>query len=191
VWLLLIACAPRLYTDADSDTDVVVWTQPENVWVQATPPAELVATGWYPGEVPEDLRLEDQHGDVVSLWQFYGRLVLVDVSTIWCAPCRDLAAETENVQLEYDMQGFVYVTVLSEDVEGDPPDNADLNQWADAFGITSAPVIADVSHDVANTLTPNGTFPVLVLIGRDMVVDEWVAPATDAALRAAIEAHLE
>lgn len=191
MWLLLFACVPRLYTVGDSDSDVIPWAQPDNDWVAGAPPADLVATGWFPGETVPDTRLLDQHGDTVSLWQFYGNVVLVDVSTMWCAPCRDLAAETEATQVEYADRGFIYESVLSEDVEGDPPDVEDLKLWADSFGIVSSPVASDATREIAAALTPNNVFPVLVLVGRDLTVAEWILPATDEAVRASIEAHLE
>ena len=193
MWLLLFACVPRLYSIDGSDTDGTAWTQPVNEWPAAAPPDDLVATGWFPGETVPDTRLLDQHGNTVSLWQFYGRVVLVDVSTMWCAPCRDLAAHTEETQLDYAAQGFTYQTVLSEDVEGDPPDEEDLTLWADSFGIQTSPVVSDTTRDIAAALTPNNVFPVLVVVGRDLKVAEWIAasPPTDDAVRTAIEAHLE
>lgn len=193
MWLLLFACVPRLYTIGDSDTDVTPWTQPANEWPAAAPPEDLVASGWLPGQTVPDTRLVDQHGNTVSLWQFYGRVVLVDVSTMWCAPCRDLAAHTEETQLDYADQGFTYQSVLSEDVEGDPPDQEDLNLWADSFGIESSPVVSDATREIAGALTPNNVFPVLLVVGRDLKVAEWIttSPPTDEAVRAAIEAHLE
>ncbi len=191
MWLLLFACVPRLYTVQDSDSDTIPWTPPSNTWPAASPPNDLIATGWLPGETVPDARLVDQHGDTVSLWQFYGNIVLVDVSTMWCAPCRDLAAEVEQTQTDYTARGFVYETVLSQDVEGSPPDVEDLNLWADAYGISTSPVASDATGEIAAVLTPNDVYPVLVLVGRDLTVAEWVVPATDEAVRASIEAHLE
>ena len=136
-----------------------------------------------------EFRLPDQFAEEVSLWQFYGKLVLVDISTLWCAPCQELAAEAQATFEAYEDQQFEYVTVLPEDLEYEVPDTGELNQWADAFGLTR-PVLAD-DQAWAEVLVPAGGYPRLLLIGRDMrVLDGEIFPATDARIREVVEAAL-
>ncbi|MFM2245528.1 MAG: hypothetical protein RL071_1602 [Pseudomonadota bacterium] len=191
---LLAACAPpRLYSE-DGDLPEVGsgsdWVAPENGWDKgAPPPAELEGEGFGVGQVLPDLRLLDQHGEETATWQWYGMVVAIDVSTMWCGPCRGLAAEVDATWADYRDQGFMYLTLLPQDQAGEIPDNADLNAWADQFGIT-APVLAD-DEGWSYQIVPDNTYPRIMIVGRDMrVLVDQVTPAEDTAIRAAIEAAL-
>ncbi len=185
--VLLSACIPRLYPSV-ATVDPGTWVAPENSWPQAEPPSDLVGGGYEPGQVVPDFRLVDQFGDEVAFWQFYGNLVLLDISTIWCAPCQAIAEGTEETWQDYRDEGFVYVTLLQEDLDGDPPDAADLQVWVDNFGLTS-PVLAD-GEKLAYGAIRNGAWPAVLLVGRNMAVLERIDPATDDSIRAAIESAL-
>jgi len=189
---LLLACTPKLYSPEDNDTDNGVWSAPENSWYSEVPPSSLSEQGFREGDVPPDFRMIDQLGDEVSLWQFYGHLIIVDISALWCGPCQDLAEEVEHTQEAYADDGVTYMTLLPENLTNDPPTLDELEYWADAFGI-SAPVLSDDEEWSYNVVTPGSTsgFPRLMLIGRDMrIIDAEITPTTDAALRAAIDANL-
>lgn len=180
--LLATACVPSLEGVA---VEPYVWTRPENTWPIAEPPEDLVGEGFFAGEVPHDFRLTDQHGDEVSLWQFYGKVVVVDISTMWCAPCRDLAQTTEETYQDYVDQDFMYLTILPENVENEPPSREDLNLWADQFSIT-APVVADPHADWAASAVNNGQYPAVFVLDRELRVAERVNPPDDPTLHAAI-----
>lgn len=179
-------CIPRLYS-ADGPAGPWSWTAPENTWPSSPPPEGTVGEGYDEGQIVPDFRLVDQHDDEVALWQFYGDVILLDISTLWCGPCQDLATHTEDTWSSYRDQGFVYVTVIAEDLEGDPPDAADLDTWVNGFGITS-PVVAD-PDEVTVVALRNSTFPAVLVIGRDLTVVDRVG-TTDAEVRAGIEAAL-
>lgn len=188
VWIVGIGfgatgCIPHL------EAELSEWEAPENSWPISEPPDDLVGSGWGVGETPADFRLTDQHGDTVSLWQFYGDVILVDISTMWCAPCQALAKHTEETWHDYQDQGFVYITVLQADVEGGAVDPEDIQVWADTFGIT-APIVEDSSTEATGSAIQQGQFPAVLVVGRDMEVVERVNPVEDAAVRAAIERAL-
>lgn len=190
----LSACAPpRLYSsdgDLPDAGDGSNWLPPENSWEQGSPPpGELVGEGFGVGQVLPDMRLVDQFGDEVAAWQWYGMVVAIDVSTMWCGPCRGLAAEVNATWADYREEGFVYLTLLPQDQGGEVPDLSDLNAWADQFGI-SAPVLSD-DQGYSYQIVPDNTYPRIMIVGRDMRVRvDQVTPAEDSAIRAAIEAAL-
>lgn len=188
---VLLACIPVLTSPHADDTGPAELacgeTLPENTWPAETPPASVVGEGFDPGETIPDACLVDQFDAPVDVWQFYGRLWILDVSTGWCAPCRQLAEEAPAVTADYADEGFSYVTVMPQDVQGNPPDAADVFDWADYFGITD-PVLAD-KDGYAYGVTEN-SFPTLLLINRDLTVETVISPANDATIRAAIDAAL-
>ncbi len=109
---------------------------------------------------------------------------------MWCAPCQELAAETEATYGDYRSDDFVYLTVLHEDVEGDEPDLADVNEWAETFEIT-APVTSDpFGESGTDSALRNGQYPAEFTIDRDMRVHERIEELVDARLRESIESIL-
>lgn len=186
--LLTAGCIPRLFT-TDTVLDATEWVAPDNRWPLTPPPVDLAGEGWEPGNAVPDVRFTDQFGEEVSLWQFHGQVVLFDISTMWCAPCRELAAETQATATAFEEDPFVYLTVLMEDVEGGPPTQEDLNLWADNFQIRSAPVVEDGGRQTIGAIQAN-QFPAVLVIGPDLRVRERVNPPDDAQVHRAIEEAL-
>ena len=186
--VMCVACAPRLYTQGETDA-TWSWDAPENDWPKNAPPEGTTGQGFAVGQTIPDVRLIDQHGKEVSAWQFYGRVMVFDVSTMWCAPCQELAAGTQHTQDEFGWDDFAYVTVLQENVESLPPEGEDLELWAENFDI-EAPVLAD-GDKLTSTVVQNGQYPAVLLVGPDLVVLERVNPPNDATLHAAVAELLE
>jgi len=176
VLALTSGCIPELYTSGASGED---WVAPENSWPMNAPPENISAQGWQDGQTPPDARLVDQNGQEVSLWQFYGEVVLFDVSTMWCAPCQELARHTEETWLDYQGEGFVYLTVLAQDVEGQSVEVGELNEWAEIFGIT-APILADNEGVTAGAVS-NGQYPAVLIYDRKMRLHHRVKTVNDEA----------
>jgi peroxiredoxin len=187
--LLGSGCVPRLVSPADTDDDTAVctWEAPTNSWPRREPPACLEGEGFGIGQVVPDFRLMDQNGDTTSLWQFYGTVIVWDLSTIWCRPCQQLASESEDLYDAWRDQGMIYLTILVEDVDGNPPEQDDLQLWASNFGMTT-PIVSDADRSYSTPAIPDGSYPVLLVIGRDMRVCQKVTYGED--LGAAIEACL-
>ena len=167
------------------------WTAPENSWDSVEElPASIEAEGFLTGETPPDVRLRDQFGDEVSLWQFYGKVVALDVSTIWCGPCQEAASHVQEIADKYADEGFVFLSVLPEDISGEVPEQDDLEYWSERHGITE-PILSD-DQRVAYEIEPNQAWPRILVIDRTMtVVENPVTPSTEkSAVEEAIEAAL-
>jgi len=82
------------------DTDGDGWTDGEEVYGFADPaddsdhpyigewprgpwPADLESTGTAAGDIAEDFSLQDQFGENVKLWSFYGQVVLIENAAPW------------------------------------------------------------------------------------------------------------
>ncbi len=186
---LLVACTPHLYSPPDTGSGEWSWDAPDNGWSMGEPPQGLEGDGWHVGDVVPDFRLMDQFGAEVSLWQFYGQVIVLDHSTYWCAVCQTLAQDVDETWLEFADDGFMYITLLSQDNEGAVPTVDVLQSWADYFGIT-APVLADDAGIAAQVVGAEG-FPRLQLIGRDMrLLNDQIVPTDDAQIRTEVQAAL-
>lgn len=185
--IALAGCVPELTSPADSGSGS--WAAPDNGWPASAPPSDLVGEGYSQGQVFPDFLLMDQHGDQVSMWQFYGSVVVVDVSTMWCGPCAKLAEHVDETWNEYSSQGFMYLTLLPEDNVGQVPDQEDLQRWGSDHSI-SAPILAD-DAGISAQITPNGEYPTIMVIDREMkVAEDRVNPADDATIRGVVESLL-
>ncbi len=199
-WAMLLSvtvgCTPRLYTDAVIDTDGPSWEAPENTWPVVPPPEGLVGQGMDEGNTVLDIRGTDQFGDEVSIWQFHERWVLIDISTMWCAPCQDLARGTEEVYQEFKGEGFIYVTMILENLDNEPPSQDDLVLWSQLpsggegpYDLITAPVVADPKGVGGSQQAVRANqFPVLLLVDTALKVAERIEPPVEEAAVAAIRA---
>lgn len=183
--VIVSGCVPHL-TSKDNGEPTGTWSPPENSWTVGEPPSDLEGEGFAEGEYVPDFLLQDQNGDDVSLWQFYGLAIVLDISTMWCSPCQDLAEEAEATYQDYKDLGMVYITVLPEDAEGADPTVEDLQAWVDAFHLTS-PVVGDPGKEFSGEAVPDDSYPMLLVIDQEMRVYEDVVPPSDAGIRDALD----
>jgi thiol-disulfide isomerase/thioredoxin len=184
---LLVGCVPVLESpEGEAESDV--WVAPENGWPIAEPPSGLEAEGYELGQIVPDVRGLDVDGDEVSLWQFYGSVIVLDISTMWCSPCRDLAEKVQETADHYG-DALVYLTIMPEDLEYETPSEDELAEWMDYYGILTEPVLSDpdqYSYDVVPPGSATG-FPAVFVIGRDLRIGTRVNPPTDDNVRAALD----
>lgn len=175
--LPLLACGPGDPNEPVSDpapTPEPVYG-PENTWfhaLESAVPDEGVQTGMNEGDVPANFTLTDQHGDDVSLYQFTGKIVVLDVYAEWCPPCRENAPHGEELWLAGGGE-IVLLASMQEDVDYSPASAEGIARWVEDFELTH-PVLAD-SENVNRAYAASG-FPTYVVIGRDMTIlraDLW------------------
>lgn len=105
-------------------------------------------SGWTvaDGERFPNVRLEDQCGDAVDLWDFLGHYLVIDSSSPDCGPCQNMAegAEAFKARMEAACAPVEMITLLNEALGAinQPAAPEVLQDWADTFGLTS-PVLAD------------------------------------------------
>ena len=137
----------------------------------STPTEDLAGTGISLGDTAYNFELMDQHGDLVSLYDFHGCVVVLDLLTQWCAPCQDAAPQFEVIQKEWAPDVAV-LAVMLQTTDGGPPGLEHVQWWADSFGLTH-PVLADTYASQYNYT--GGSFPTVVVLDRDMVIahEDW------------------
>ena len=131
------------------------------------------------GDTAVNFTAIDQNGNNVSLYDYSGKVVLVNISADWCGPCRDEATHLESLYDEYKNRGFQIITAL---ISGDPSD------WTKEYGITF-PVLDDNDEDIWDQYG-EGSIPLNLVIDRDKVIRYKKAGYSEAAIKAVIENYL-
>ena len=125
------------------------------------------------GNVACDFAMIDQNGKQVNLYDFHGKIIVLDFSAMWCGPCQFAALDVENTVEKYGSDDIVYITVLVEDSSGNPPDKKDLQKWADNFGIENNPVLAGSREWLSLSGYELTGWPTFYFITPTMVVKEY------------------
>jgi cytochrome c biogenesis protein CcmG/thiol:disulfide interchange protein DsbE len=135
------------------------------------------------GAPAPDFTLPLFDGGELSLADQLGSVVVVNFWASWCLPCRDEAPALERVWQEYEDRGVVFVGVSYKDVE------SKATSFIEEFDVTY-PNGPDPYNRIAEAYRITGV-PETFLISRDgRLLEWWVGPITEDALRAALEETL-
>jgi thiol-disulfide isomerase/thioredoxin len=138
------------------------------------------------GDVPNNLTFMDQHGEMVDLYSFCGRHVVVLISAGWCPPCRAAAEEMQARQDTYRDQGVQFIEMLTGDNYDAVPSLEFLQGWAEQYAFTDIPVLsipAPTTYEFPQFLFDNnGSIPSMyhlntlmeVISADDMVHDPGI-----------------
>jgi peroxiredoxin len=116
----------------------------ESEWIQLDVEKKVTGErqGRKVGRFAYDFTLYDQAGKQVTLSDLRGKVVLLDICTMWCGPCRNEAAHLEDLYTEYKDDGLVIITVITENIFNDPPTTGDQKTWVRTYKL-SFPVLGD------------------------------------------------
>jgi thiol-disulfide isomerase/thioredoxin len=154
----------------------------------ATPATSPAGVGWAPSPqaVPQ-LAFVGTGERGLTLEDFRGKLVLLNIWATWCAPCREEMPALDRLQQALGGPDFE-VVALSIDREG----MAVVQRFYDEIGIRALAPYVDSSMRAGAALRIVGV-PTTLLLDRQgserwrkTGPEQWDSPAIDAALRARI-----
>ena len=139
------------------------------------------------GFLAPDFTLQTPDGETLSLSDFRGQAVLVNLWASWCGPCRD---EMPAMQVVYDQlkdQGFVIlaVNITSQD------SRSDAIAFVAEYNLTF-PILLDIHGEVAEAYNMLA-FPSSYFIGKDGIIQEIVigGPMAEALIDVRVNQLLE
>jgi hypothetical protein len=136
------------------------------------------------------VKLADQHGEQVDLFDFYNdrKPVVIDLSAQWCLPCQQLSTFVvgDGDPLNYGdiwpagpavvRRGDVYwITIIGEGLDRLPATQRTAEEWADEYPSRQIPVLAEGDYDTYEYATGGEdiNLPVVVLLDPGLLTTVW------------------
>jgi peroxiredoxin len=132
-----------------------------------------------PGDAAPNFQLRDLDGNVVSLSDFRGKVVLVNFWATWCGPCRVEMPAMEQLYRTFARKDFEILAVST-----DPQGVAVTRPFQKEIGLTF-PILHDADYRVGLTYGAR-TLPMTFMVDRQGVVRQQIFGARD---WSASEAH--
>jgi peroxiredoxin len=134
-----------------------------------------------------DFLLPDLQGQVVRLSQLKGKVVMLNVWTTWCPPCRKEMPTMETLYRRMKGGDFIMLAA-SQDVDGKNTVQPYLQEGSLTF-----PVVLDVRGEVGKKYGVTG-YPETFIIDRQGTIvyhhigyNDWSHPTVETALRRLLE----
>ncbi len=124
--------------------------------------------GQYIGDFIKSFVENDQNGNIFSFDSLKGKVFLLNISAMWCGPCRSESSEIMELYNTYKERGFEVVQCIYQDEEGNATDQSDLQRWVKEF-LLSFTVLNDPDGSLTGFFTFN-FIPFNVIVGRDFVI---------------------
>ena len=124
-----------------------------------TPSREVRKVDRGSGEPAPDFEIELIDGEIVTLSDYRGEVVLLNFWGTWCPPCRAEMPALQRAWEEYKDRGVVFLGAAIYD------EKADVEKFAEAFGITY-PLGIDLAGDLTVDFKVT-QFPTTFLIDRE------------------------
>ena len=136
---------------------------------------------------PCNFSLKNQHGEEVEVYDYYGKVIIVDLSAMWCGPCISMAKAADPIVSDYGPENLEWLTIIVDNQEGNPPNQEDLVKWATDNQITGHVLGGDRSFIATDPDLKSGYpvsgWPTFVVIDNEMVLRHGVNGWNESVLR--------
>ena len=166
--LFLMGCAAELET-TEYEKELLESLPPPEFGVNATEDCDQAEIG----SSVCNLVLYDQNEEIWQLYDHAGKVIVIDISTVWCYPCQVAGHHAQPIQDEYG-DNIVFVTILVEGATGDPTTQNDIKDWVEDHAVTTAPVLQGNRDYVIDPAGISGYlvggFPTYIYIDQDLKI---------------------
>ena len=183
---MISSCGPAEVVTSEDDSESSESSESERLWMTWETCSQI------PGDHPCNFTLPDQSGEDVELYDFYDKVIVIDLSAMWCSVYQNIAPYESTLIQEFGAENFVWITILLENENGSAPSESDLQRWASLYGITGPVLGGDRSliDLTAQSGYPVTSWPTLVVIDKEMVVVNGVNGWSESLIRSWIQSSL-
>ena len=143
-------------------------------------PSQVYPGGTKVGETAADFSATDQNGQTVTLYQYSGKVILINFSmATGCTECSLEAGHLEALFQKYKDKGFQIITLL---IDGS------LAYYVNEYKLTF-PVLDDSSNNIWNSYG-EGWVPLNIVLDRRMTIQYKEAGYDEPAIISQIEKYL-
>ncbi len=137
-----------------------------------------------PGSAAPVFTGKDMKGNTVSLTDFKGKLVYVDVWATWCGPCKKEIPLLEKLQEEFKGEDIVFISVSTDQ------DKAKWEKYVATKGMKGVQLHAGVGATISSDYMVN-SIPRFILIDREGKIINSKAARPSGNIKSIIEQHLK
>jgi len=181
---MISSCGPTEVITTDDDSQESA--ESERLWMTWETCSQI------PGDHPCNFTLSDQHGDDIELYSFYDKVIVIDLSAMWCSVCQNIAPYESILVQEFGEENFVWITILLENENGSAPSQSDLQRWASTYGINGPVLGGDRSliDMTAQSGYPLSSWPTLIVVDKEMTIVNGVNGWSESLVRSWIESSM-
>ena len=125
------------------------------------------------GEHICNLQLTDSNGNQFKLYEHYGRPIIIDLSAEWCGICKNTADAGEEFMVGWSEHNLLWVNILMENDQGQPPDATDISEWLSLSNAQNSVLLygsRDLIDPAAEDGFPISGWPTFIIINKDMQI---------------------
>jgi peroxiredoxin len=131
------------------------------------------------GEPAPDFLAFDMSGQEVSLEDYRGKVVLLNLWATWCTPCKEEMPSIQRLYGEVNDEDFLVLAVSIDRAPADDdrtnPLGGKLTAFADSLGLTF-PVLHDPSAEISTTYRTTGVPESFVLDREGVIMRKITGP---------------
>jgi thiol-disulfide isomerase/thioredoxin len=120
-----------------------------------------------------NLELTDSSGRTFKLYENYGRPIVIDLSAEWCGICKNTADEGEEFMARWSEHNLLWVNILMENDQGQPPDATDISEWLTLSNAQNSVLLygsRDLIDPGAEDGFPISGWPTIIVINEDLQI---------------------
>ena len=136
-------------------------------------------------------KLMDQYGEEVDIYDFagHGKLIVIEFSTSWCNPCRQLASfftygdeevfknrwwkpEYEIIKELIHNDRIYFINIQVQDVYREPASLYSVEDWFQEFPDEKIPILVDSDYKVRDWMRITG-YPTVIVLNDKMEVVQF------------------
>ena len=114
-----------------------------------------------------------------EIYEHYGEIIVIDLSSMWCGPCQQAADAINDIKER--VGGVEWITIIIENEAGRIPSSYDGQRWGNAFGLDYEDIwLGSRSNiDIYNGIYgfPLQSWPYFVILDADLrirvVIEGW------------------